>query len=82
MENGPTTRSQAELTMWVIYKHPRDYPQQYVARLWEIRAGCVLPTADVMMADTLAEIRKSIPVGLFRTERFSDDDPCIVEVWI
>lgn len=82
MKNDSTAKPQAELTQWVIYKHPRDYPDQYVMRLWKIRAGHFWPTNDMALADTLGEIRKNLPPGLFRIERFAEDDPCIVEVWI
>ena len=23
------------ISMWVVYDHPKDYPDSYVARLWE-----------------------------------------------
>lgn len=70
------------LSQWVIYNSPRDYPGKFVVRRWEIRPGIPIPTSDVGTADTLEEIRRMIPSGLYRLPRFDEDEPQIVEVWI
>jgi hypothetical protein len=67
---------------WVIYAHPRDYPSKYVMRRWNISAGTMMATEEMALAETLEEIRKHVPPGLFCLRRFEDDDPCIVEVWL
>lgn len=83
MEDDSTAKPHVEMSQWVIYSHPRDFPGQYVMRRWDIRAGGImLATDDMMLANTLEEIRKSVPPGLYRLARFKDDDPCIVEVWL
>jgi len=68
------------LDLWTIYRNPRDYPNQYVARRFELDK----PTADVLVAPSLARIR--MLVGLEGVDacipRAPADDPCIVEVWI
>lgn len=63
---------------WVIYNKPTDYPNNYVARKFINNA----PSTTIHVADSLEEIRKLVPEGLFKIERFPNDDPKIVEVWI
>lgn len=62
----------------VIYKDTKDYPGQYMARLWDLMS----PTKVVVVKDTLEEIRKEIPAGFINIGRMSIDDPVIVECWI
>lgn len=69
---------QARLPMICVYSHPSDYPDNFVARLWDANK----PTRLVALADTLEEIREKIPPNMTRLPRQSNDDPCIVEVWI
>jgi len=82
MESDPAAKPQGQLSMWTIYAHPRDYPTQYVARRWVVGDGVSLATDDVAIADTLAAVRKKIPSGLYRMDRFDEDDLCIAEVWV
>ncbi len=70
------------LSQWVIYDHPRDYPEKFVMRRWKIGAENVLATDEMATADTLDEIRRAVPPGRYRLPRYRDDDPCIVEVWL
>ena len=71
--------TQDTLSMWTVYRSPRDYPGKYVARRFELdrpthgrhrrrrarqRAG----------ADGAART--------YRLDRYPDDDPVIVEVWL
>lgn len=62
----------------VIYKNPSDYPDKYVARVWNIDS----PTALIALAESLEEIRKTIPDEMYNLGRNNEDDPCIVEAWI
>ena len=66
-----------DFKMWVIYDHPKDHPGKFVARLfiWD------KPTDNMKTADSIEEIRQLLPEGLFPTDRFVFDDPCIREVW-
>lgn len=70
------------LSQWVVYEHPRDYPDLYVVRRWEIGQRMLYATDDVAFANSLEDIRKAIPPGLYCLPRFAEDDPCIVEVWL
>ena len=66
------------LTMWTVYDHPRDYPDKWVLRAWDMPGG---RRETVETADTLEEIRAKIPPSLFRAPRNPGDDPAIYETW-
>ena len=75
----------AGLAMWVIYDHPRDFPDEFVARKWAIMAEGALPTGEVLTATSLEGIRSRIQLeaGMSgQLARSEADDPCIVESWI
>lgn len=76
--NQERMRATARFPLICIYKHPIDYPDKYVARLWDINK----PTNIIVLADTIEELRGAIPKGMVRINRNEKDDPCIVEVWI
>jgi len=82
MEDDATVHSETGISQWVVYEHPRDYPEQYVLRRWIIAKGMIIATHDVVLADSLEEIRKAVPAGLYCLPRFAEDDPCIVESWL
>jgi len=65
------------LNIWVIYQSPRDYPGRFVARRWILDK----PTGEVIVRDTLDQVRRALPVGLHRMDRFNGDDAAIVETW-
>jgi len=71
-------RKQTKLPMITVYEKPADYPNQYVARVWDVNR----PTRLIALADTLEEIREAIPREMCNIKRQPQDDPCIVEVWI
>jgi hypothetical protein len=71
------------LTGWSVYKRPKDYPDFFVARRWEIRhGGDIVMTDNIIIAENLRSLRGLLPLGLTRLTREPDDDPCIVEVWL
>ena len=63
----------------VIYDKPKDYPSNFVARLWDINNK---PTSYVVVADSLEEIRKLLPNNLTRIPRSEADDPVIIETYL
>lgn len=69
------------LDQWIVYERPLDYPRHYVVRRHEIGHGWHRPTGDVLLADSLQNARRLIPVGLVRIPRSPEDDPTIVETW-
>lgn len=75
-----TPPSGKRFDMWVIYRHPRDHPESYVARLW---VGNDASIDDFVIADTLIELQQAmIEAGRYRLNRMPGDDPVIVEVWL
>jgi hypothetical protein len=70
------------LEVWVVYDHPRDYPDHFVARRWEVRAGEPVPKDGVGFED-LDRLRAWMEQqGLAVIPRFGNDDPCIIEAWM
>ena len=61
--------------MIFIYEHPEDYPELYVARLFNGRCG----THVIAIADTLEELRASKPERMAVIEKQEEDPPQIVE---
>ncbi len=61
---------------WVVMQEPPDYRRQFVARL--VIDG---PTAYVLLADTLVELRAKLPPNLMRSQRQPADPPGVVEFW-
>jgi hypothetical protein len=70
------------LRMWTLYDHPKDQPDNYVARLWLVGDGRIIPTNDMFVADTLEELRLLLPPELSCLPRTPEDDPVIVETWL
>ena len=71
--------------MWTIYDRPKDYPYACVARKFRITAGSPgpEPTTDVLLADTLDQLRRYFAErGLTCLPRADSDDPVIVETWM
>lgn len=72
------------LDMWVIYDHPSDFPDTFVARRWEVRAE-ERATDDIKKHESLDALRGLIINETrchHRLARFADDDSKIVEVWL
>jgi hypothetical protein len=66
--------------IWVIYDHPRDYPEHYVVRVayggWQ--------EARVQLAGTIELARQAALTegASVRLARFPGEDPVIAETWI
>ena len=71
------------LTIWVIYKHPKDFPTSWVLRGQDACAdGSIAPHAACHVASTLEGARRGLPQGLYNLGRQPNDDPVIYESWI
>lgn len=69
----------ADLPIWVIYDHPRDFPDKFVARLWLGEK----PTEEVMISGNIRALRMQLQrEGFVRLERRYEDDAKIVETWL
>ncbi|MEA5083274.1 MAG: hypothetical protein VB018_03875 [Lachnospiraceae bacterium] len=66
----------------VVYKNPEDFPEVYVARLFEMAVG--KPTTILLMRNSLTEIREEIVAAGFTTKliRSENDVKSIVETWL
>lgn len=66
------------LPLITVYKYPSDFPESFVARLFDVDIS-----QDVfILKDSLEDIRDAIPKRFYRIERHPTDDPVIVEVWV
>ena len=65
-----------------VYKNPKDYPDAYVARVWEGARN--LPRNTLIKRETLQEIRKDLRAAGFtiRLTRTEGEDPVIAETWL
>ena len=65
-----------------IYDRPLDYPNDFVARIWDGKGPH--PTNIMIKRDTVQEIREDIRAAGFTTvfRREEGDDPHIVETWM
>lgn len=73
---------QDRLPMFVIYDHPVDFPEEYVARLWVTLPEPIATTLHMCHAE-LSVLRDHMQsLGLVRLTRNQEDDPCIVETWM
>ena len=75
----------APLVMWTVYKHPKDYPDEYVARKFVITEDFYEPSNESISSRSLRDVRnvlRSLYRGLIQLKRSPDDEPHIVEVWL
>jgi hypothetical protein len=70
--------SDLKMPIITIYQFPLDYPQKYVARLFNLTD----PTNVVMLGDNYEELVRRKPLAMVSFNRSPDDDPKIVETWI
>ena len=78
---GPVT----PLVMWTVYKHPNDYPGEYVARKFVIAENSYQCSKESISSRSLRDVRnvlRSLYPGLIQLNRPPDDEPQIVEVWL
>lgn len=70
------------LSSWTIFDRPKDYPDGYIARRFQISSGRVIPTLDTMTG-SLDEMRATfLARGLICFQRAKSDDAKIVETWM
>ena len=61
-----------------IYKNPSDYPNLYIARIFDFGNR----TNTITTANSLIAIRKKMPKHLERIRRDNEDDPIIIESYV
>jgi hypothetical protein len=68
--------------MWTIYDHPRDFPDSFVSRRFEVAMEPVA-TGDIIIARELEPLRATMmEAGLVVMARNEGDDPKIIETWV
>ena len=78
--HGPMSEQmENDLKMWVIYKNPKDLPNETVARLHTVSKKA---TNQVLTGDLDSLRERFGSQGFVNIGRFENDDPCIIEVWI
>lgn len=93
MERNPVTKQRAPTkngvrpiqTYYCIYDHPADFPKKIVVRQWHIYEGVNGPIEDEhRLVNTIDEARTLIAAtgANSKIDRFPEDDPYIVEVWV
>jgi len=72
------------LAMWTVYKHPKDYPNNYVARRFDVDADGPKASNSVIIMDDLDDLRDilAFQMHLVCLSRNEGDDPVIVETWL
>lgn len=70
-------------TSITIYnKDTIDYKGKFIARLFKIEPGRVIPTNIINISDNLETIRSSIPKHMHCFQACEIDDKNIIETWI
>lgn len=68
-----------KLKIWTVYEKPKDFPNCFVARLFEGEEA----TAEIMVCGDIEPIREELRRrGLVCFPRDENDDPVIVESWL
>lgn len=78
----PHRDNHEQLTQFIIYERPADYPDGYVVRQWIIRRGEKPIRGHALGGPDLESVRATIPPEKVRMDRSPEDDPTIFEVWI
>jgi hypothetical protein len=70
------------LSIWTIYDRPRDHPEGFIARRFEVADGEPTATKDTICGK-LEDIQQAFwKAGLVKLSRNDDDEPQIVENWL
>lgn len=83
--NDSMTGQTDPISVWTIYDGPEDFPDNFVARRSEVIDGEVRQTDQVVMAGSLALVRRHLArsYGVMIIEpRLPADDPAVVEAWM
>jgi hypothetical protein len=67
-----------KLPIWTVYERPKDFPNNYVVRLFDLEG----PTKQHIVVETLAQAREAVPAGLACFAQCDPLEPQIVEAWL
>ena len=69
--------------MWTVYDHPRDCPDAFIARRFEVGRSGLVATTETMSSPHIYILREQLAIrGLTPLARSPGDDPCIIETWV
>jgi hypothetical protein len=68
--------------LWMVYDHPKDCPEHFVARRFVIAPGRAEATGDIRIGVTLDELHAALPEGLQRVGPTPNDPGVVLEVWL
>ena len=69
-------------TAWTIFDRPRDHPEGFIARRFEIGNGVTTPTKDTLIGK-VDDLRFALErAGFVKIARSEGDEVQIVESWI
>ena len=78
-DDGMDQRGQ--LTIWIIYDRPKDHPDGFIARRFEVGAGRTVASGDTINGK-LEDLRQAFwKAGLTKLSRQDGGDATIVESW-
>ena len=70
------------LVFWTVYDRPKDHPDGFIARRFEVGHDGPVAAADTLTG-SLEEIREMLSkAGLLKISRQPEDEPQIVENWL
>jgi hypothetical protein len=73
--------ARGKLAMWTVFDRPRDHPEGFIARRFEVGGG-IIP-GSIVIAGELGEIRQLFRrAGLTCIARSADDAPAVLETWL
>lgn len=78
------------LSVYVIYDHPRDLPDWFVVRPWDVVDGKARMRTGKLRGEPVAGLFRQLDdarayceqFGLTKMARSPDDDPTVVETWL
>lgn len=71
-----------KVQMYTVYVNPKDYPNKFVMRIFDIDMAGVHASDKIFVEDDYEQLLKHKPAHTIRSPRASNNDTCIVEVWI
>jgi hypothetical protein len=72
-----------QISIWTVYRYPKDYPDKFVARMHIANKQGSQPTENIIISQDLEIVQRILlDMGLTRLERNEEDDPVIIESWL
>jgi hypothetical protein len=78
MDRQRDAQARGVLNIWTVFDHPRDYPNGFIARRFELDQ----PTQDAFTGQLDAIRDALMRCGLYRLKRNDADHPSVLETWL